>query len=695
MANEHNKVSWSAHTLTASDGKDYYIVADSTDTDIPVSGGGLADGTLYYIYWDENSPYKYSTILASSWGSQSPAGKHIISEVTGQSSTAHHGTVKANLEYKTDVPTATKVNITAIGQQDSLTAATVSNMGTTATTGFRLKINTPGADAAGAGSSADSSRHWIRGFTANSSADNNGRWLDIDGYDQSITILDGATSDNWLTKMSASGFAAYDGSSNDYLLLLLGNGSGLSHGAGLRFFKGTQTAASDATAIAHYHAGGARFYNSSGMHSSGVLTNILMDIQSNNIRFHNGSGNIALQISSTGLTYYNATANTPSDATITSEQTSSLLTYYNSSGKGTANQRVQIGLSSGQSLSTYAAGNFNSFNGSNSSDIVFYSSVPTATTTWNKAGAIGLWRWAYDGSVGANNRDAFVISSNNNILISSANASQNNNGGVVDISADASGTLNGWRFHSSSDSGGVYRNFLYPFNSDGDTTPDGTAGEAWNYIGYNYPDHGVSPTYQNGAGSLAFAQPWITAIYSYYYVAGSGSATSPTYTFSADTDTGMYLTSGENIGFTSDDDTVLTLGQNGGAGQITFPFDLPSTSSTSNLTDLQFDSASSINQLIKYTSSARYKENIRDLEIDTSNIYSLRPVSYNAITEKGVEEHNSFGLVAEEVNEIYPELISYNEKGQPDAVSYLRLPVFLLAEIQKLRKELDELKEAN
>ena len=73
----------------------------------------------------------------------------------------------------------------------------------------------------------------------------------------------------------------------------------------------------------------------------------------------------------------------------------------------------------------------------------------------------------------------------------------------------------------------------------------------------------------------------------------------------------------------------------------------------------------------------------------------MRPVSYNAITEKGVEEHNSFGLVAEEVNEIYPELISYNEKGQPDAVSYLRLPVFLLAEIQKLRKELDELKEAN
>ena len=36
MANEHNKVSWAAHTLTASDGKDYYIVADSTDTDIPV-----------------------------------------------------------------------------------------------------------------------------------------------------------------------------------------------------------------------------------------------------------------------------------------------------------------------------------------------------------------------------------------------------------------------------------------------------------------------------------------------------------------------------------------------------------------------------------------------------------------------------------------------------------------------------------
>ena len=344
MANEHNKVSWSAHTLTASDGKDYYIVADSTDTDIPVSGGGLADGTLYYIYWDENSPYKYSTILASSWGPQSPAGKHIISEVTGQSSTAHHGTVKANLEYKTDVPTATKVNITAIGQQDSITAATVSNMGSTNTTGLRLKINTPGAaNAAGTSSgSTDANRHWIRGYTSNSQADNNGRWLDIDGYDQSITILDGATSDNWLTKMSASGFAAYDGSSNDYLLLLLGNGSGLSHGAGLRFFKGTQTAASDATAIAHYHAGGARFYNSDGMHSSATTTNIMMDIQTDNIRFHNSSDNILLRVSSSGLTFYDGSAVAPSDGSTLAEMTSSALNFYNSSGKASGNLRTVI-----------------------------------------------------------------------------------------------------------------------------------------------------------------------------------------------------------------------------------------------------------------------------------------------------------------------------------------------------------------
>ena len=59
------------------------------------------------------------------------------------------------------------------------------------------------------------------------------------------------------------------------------------------------------------------------------------------------------------------------------------------------------------------------------------------------------------------------------------------------------------------------------------------------------------------------------------------------------------------------------------------------------------------------------------------------------------DPEKTFGLIAEEVVEYFPELVSLDKSGIPKAVSYSKLPVLLLAEIQKLRKELEELKEKN
>ena len=92
---------------------------------------------------------------------------------------------------------------------------------------------------------------------------------------------------------------------------------------------------------------------------------------------------------------------------------------------------------------------------------------------------------------------------------------------------------------------------------------------------------------------------------------------------------------------------------------------------------------------IYYSYSKRYKENIRNLEIDTSNIYNLRPVNY---TSKDTKAEN-FGLIAEEVDKHFPELVAYNEKGQADSVDYQMLSVLLLNEIQKIKKEINKLKE--
>ncbi len=105
---------------------------------------------------------------------------------------------------------------------------------------------------------------------------------------------------------------------------------------------------------------------------------------------------------------------------------------------------------------------------------------------------------------------------------------------------------------------------------------------------------------------------------------------------------------------------------------------------------------SSTGQIMRSTSSARYKVNVSNLEIKSSLIYKLRPVSYNSKTD----DSRHFGLIAEEVAAVIPELAEYakekdvipgsiSEKIIPDAVQYPLLSVLLLKEMQVQKKLID------
>lgn len=95
----------------------------------------------------------------------------------------------------------------------------------------------------------------------------------------------------------------------------------------------------------------------------------------------------------------------------------------------------------------------------------------------------------------------------------------------------------------------------------------------------------------------------------------------------------------------------------------------------------------SVGQLGTVSSSIRYKENIVDLE-GSERLYDLRPVSFNYKTQP---DRTSSGLIAEEVFDIYPELVAHNQEGEIESVKYHDLPVLLLNEIKKLRRRIEEL----
>lgn len=96
----------------------------------------------------------------------------------------------------------------------------------------------------------------------------------------------------------------------------------------------------------------------------------------------------------------------------------------------------------------------------------------------------------------------------------------------------------------------------------------------------------------------------------------------------------------------------------------------------------------SADQLGTVSSSLRYKQNIKDLEKDSEIIYDLRPVKFNYRAHPTVP---AWGLIAEEVEQIFPQLVVYDKEDQPESVKYHELPVLLLNEIQKLYKRIQEL----
>ncbi len=87
-------------------------------------------------------------------------------------------------------------------------------------------------------------------------------------------------------------------------------------------------------------------------------------------------------------------------------------------------------------------------------------------------------------------------------------------------------------------------------------------------------------------------------------------------------------------------------------------------------------------QLGTTSSSARYKKDIADMNSQQEKMLKLRPVTFSY---KGDSSNNKqYGLIAEEVNEVYPEIVVRDEAGEIYSVNYMALIPLLLKQIQEL-----------
>lgn len=153
---------------------------------------------------------------------------------------------------------------------------------------------------------------------------------------------------------------------------------------------------------------------------------------------------------------------------------------------------------------------------------------------------------------------------------------------------------------------------------------------------------------------------------------------------------GTSLTTGSNniyvghLGGSNEDDTIRVGGTThtrafagGIRGVTTF---------NNNAVAVVIDSAG---QLGTVSSSRRTKLDIEDIAAPaTSAIQQLRPVQFRyrqAFADGSTPIQ--FGLIAEEVEEVLPELVAYDAGGVPETVKYHVLPSLLLADVQRLERE--------
>jgi hypothetical protein len=97
-------------------------------------------------------------------------------------------------------------------------------------------------------------------------------------------------------------------------------------------------------------------------------------------------------------------------------------------------------------------------------------------------------------------------------------------------------------------------------------------------------------------------------------------------------------------------------------------------------------------QLGVATSSARYKEDIRSMDKASEALLSLRPVTFHYkknIDPKGAPQ---FGLVAEEVEKVNPDLVVRDAGGKVFTVRYEAVNAMLLNEFLKEHRTVEELR---
>lgn len=285
----------------------------------------------------------------------------------------------------------------------------------------------------------------------------------------------------------------------------------------------------------------------------------------------------------------------------------------------------------------------------------------------------------------------FVLTSNGGAAQPTFQAGGGGGGGVTSIAGNAGGPISGAVTLTTSTLGGTSHFFTSGSNVIFEVTD--TFSNALFASGFAFTSGGSSNNTAFGVGALSS-------------IGSSGSSQNTAVGRSAlgsttgSSNIAVGYSSGSN--YTGAEQANICIGATGSTGEsnATRIGYLVGTSSTQTACFIDGISGATVvgaavlcstgGQLGTIVSSRKFKENIHNLT-DQDSILELRPVSFSYKADKS--NTISFGLIAEEVEAVFPELVLYDEYGDPSSVKYHELPALLLNEIQKLVKRVAELEQ--
>ena len=146
----------------------------------------------------------------------------------------------------------------------------------------------------------------------------------------------------------------------------------------------------------------------------------------------------------------------------------------------------------------------------------------------------------------------------------------------------------------------------------------------------------------------------------------------------------IYL--GANVDGVAGGDDTMYLGNRGSDGQTRTLIAGVFGRATADTVEVLIDRNG---QLGTYFSTSRFLEAIHDMGDASTGLLDLRPVTfhYTPSVADGATS-TQYGLIAEEVAEIYPDIVVYDDEGLPETVQYRKVNAMLLNEVQRQHRKI-------